>query len=173
MIKDDVIIILYDEDNRILLQFRGPKAPNVQNKWSFFGGGIEINETPEKAAEREALEELNYTLTNPKLVHVIDYDFGYKKGKKYCFIEKYNSSKILSLGEGDGMKWFSLKEIESMDNLQDICRKVIDNIIGRCFIGKRMGHSVYFIFCNYKYNKLCNGCGLYKTIRFWKLPVTA
>ena len=132
MIKDDAIIILYDEDNRILLQFRGPKAPSVQNKWSFFGGGIEINENPEQAVKRESIEELNYNLNNPKLVYILDYDLGYKKGKKYCFIEKYDSSKVLSLGEGDGMRWFSLEEIKLMDNLQELCRIIIDKIV--CFL---------------------------------------
>ena len=126
MIKDDAIIILYNSNNEVLLQFRGPNAPNVKDKWSFFGGGIEDGESPEEAVKRETMEELSYVLQNPNLIFTQDYDFEYKKGKKYCFIEKYDESKTLILGEGDGMRWFSFKELESLENLHDACRPFLE-----------------------------------------------
>ena len=126
MIKDDAIIILYDSNNRVLLQFRGPNAPNVKDKWSFFGGGIENGENPEEAVRRETFEELNYALQNPRLIFTQDYDFGHKRGKKYCFIEKYDESKELVLGEGDGMRWFSFEELKSLDNLHDACQPFLE-----------------------------------------------
>lgn len=128
MMKNDAIIILYDKEKKILLQYRGSNAPNVKNKWSFFGGGIESGESPRQGVERETLEELNYKLTDPKLIFTLDYDFGFKKGKKYCFVEKYDGKSELILGEGEDLRWFSFEELENLEDLQDLCRIFIEKV---------------------------------------------
>ena len=45
------------------------------NKWSFVGGGLEKNEAPKKAMEREALEEIGLNIQNFNFVKKAIYPF--------------------------------------------------------------------------------------------------
>ena len=64
------IAILYTPD-RFLMQLRDD-IPNIAYPgfWAFFGGHIEVGETPEDALKRELLEEIGYAVPPPTL-------FGY------------------------------------------------------------------------------------------------
>lgn len=55
------VAILY-QDGKLLLQLRDD-IPGIAypGKWAFFGGHIELDETPEFALERELQEEIGYT----------------------------------------------------------------------------------------------------------------
>ena len=64
MEKDLALILLYDEQKRILLQHRSEDAPALPGYWAFFGGAIEKVESPEQSVRREAKEELGYELKN-------------------------------------------------------------------------------------------------------------
>jgi 8-oxo-dGTP diphosphatase len=63
------VLILYDNDSKILLQHRTTDAPTFPDYWAFFGGGIEEGESAKQAVKRESLEELGYELTAPPVVH--------------------------------------------------------------------------------------------------------
>ena len=63
------MVILYDDEKRILIQDRDEHAPMYPNCWSFFGGHLEKGENPLEGAKREAFEELEVKLKNPKLFH--------------------------------------------------------------------------------------------------------
>ena len=53
----NVVAVIVNNDNKILLLKRGEKAPWQPSKWALVGGGIDKSETPQRAVEREILEE--------------------------------------------------------------------------------------------------------------------
>lgn len=108
------ILILIDEENKILFQHRAKDAVRLPNFWAFFGGGIEKGETPEQALQRESLEELEYSPVNPKLVMVQVFYSNDVMNKKYVFLEKYDPNQSLIQHEGQAMEWFHLSETEKL-----------------------------------------------------------
>lgn len=57
-LKKNAVAIIANSDNKILLLKRGDSSEIwMPNKWSLVGGAIEKGETPQKAIEREILEE--------------------------------------------------------------------------------------------------------------------
>lgn len=60
-----VWVILYTKDKLIL----GKRAPHINNpnQWNFFGGNIDANESPQKAAVRELEEETGYKIPSSSL----------------------------------------------------------------------------------------------------------
>jgi len=121
MARNVAIIILYDQDKKILLQHRAEDAERLPGYWAFFGGGIEAGETPEQAVKRETLEELNYTLKNPRLIMKQDFLSKDETNEKHVFVEEFDPSKKITLGEGQNFGWFHLSEINKL--------KIIDHDI--------------------------------------------
>lgn len=121
MARNVAIIILYDQDKKILLQHRAEDAKRLPGYWAFFGGGIEAGETPEQAVKRETLEELNYTLNNPRLIMKQDFFWKDETNEKHVFVEEFDPSKKITLGEGQNFGWFYLSEINKL--------KIIDHDI--------------------------------------------
>ena len=98
MARNVAIIILYDQDKKILLQHRAEDAERLPGYWAFFGGGIEAGETPERAVKRETLEELNYTLKNPRLIMKQDFlskDETNEKNFGWFHLSEINKLKII------------------------------------------------------------------------------
>ncbi|MDD5191608.1 MAG: NUDIX domain-containing protein [Candidatus Nanoarchaeia archaeon] len=121
------LIVLFNKEKKILLQHRTDDAPINPSKWGFFGGKIKEDETPLEAVKRECLEELDYQLTGPKLVHKRKYGDCYS----YIYVEAYNPKKELILREGQAMGWFSLpesKELDSNGHILEILYKIFDEI---------------------------------------------
>jgi 8-oxo-dGTP diphosphatase len=103
------VLILYDGHGRILLQHRTADAPSFPDYWGLFGGGIEDGETPEQAVKREILEELAYHLRHARRVTGRQFVRSGVAYTMHVFAEKYDGSP-LTLGEGQGMKWFLPQE---------------------------------------------------------------
>ncbi|MGB5593619.1 MAG: NUDIX domain-containing protein [Crocosphaera sp.] len=61
------LAILY-QDGQFLMQLRD-NIPTIlyPDRWGFFGGHLEPEETPEMGIKREVLEEINYHIENPTL----------------------------------------------------------------------------------------------------------
>ena len=112
MVRNVAVILLYDKNKKILLQHRAEDAERLPGYWGFFGGGIDAGETPEQTVRRETLEELNYHLGKPKLImkHKFFYPGDTKTNIMYVFMEEYDETKKLTLGEGQGMGWYDLAE---------------------------------------------------------------
>jgi 8-oxo-dGTP diphosphatase len=55
--------LLFDRNDRLLIYLRDnkPEIP-FPNYWDFFGGHVEVGETPEQALVREVMEELGVNL---------------------------------------------------------------------------------------------------------------
>jgi 8-oxo-dGTP diphosphatase len=107
------VIILYDNERRILLQHRTEDAPSYPNYWAFFGGGIERGESAEQAIKREVLEELSYRLTDPRLFTTQRFNYRGRSHAMHAFCEKYDGSPLI-LGEGQGMGWFSFFQTKAL-----------------------------------------------------------
>ena len=118
MNRDIAAIVLYNEKNEILLQFRDNNAPTLKNMWGFFGGKVENNETPYNAVIRETKEELTYDLKNLKLIIIDQYDYKQFKGKIFIFIKKYNKTKKLIQNEGENMKFVSFTDIDNLNLIE-------------------------------------------------------
>lgn len=112
------IIILYDDNGRVLLQQRTDDAKKLPGYWAFFGGGIEDKETPKEAVIRECYEELRVSLLNPKLV--LEREFMIKKqhGYMYVFVHPIEDKKMIELHEGQGLGWFFLHEIQHLTMIE-------------------------------------------------------
>ena len=95
MIRNVALILLYDKDKKLLLQHRDDDSPMLPGYWALFGGGIEKEETPEEAVRRETMEELNYSLKNPKLVIKQNFQIEDYNGVQYVYMEEYDSSQKL------------------------------------------------------------------------------
>ena len=114
MARNVAIIILYDQDKKILLQHRAEDAKRLPGYWAFFGGSIEAGETPEQAVKREALEELNYELSSPRMMLKQNFFWKDENNEKHVFVEKYDPNKKITLGEGQNLGWFHLSELDGL-----------------------------------------------------------
>jgi mutator protein MutT len=126
--RNVAVIILYDNDSRILLQHRTRDAQTFPDHWAFFGGGIEDGETAEQAVKREALEELDYRLTAPRLFGIRRLVHQNNEYKVHVFVEEYSGGKLI-LGEGQAMGWFLTEETNDL-LMNDHDRSVIDSLKG-------------------------------------------
>jgi 8-oxo-dGTP diphosphatase len=130
MQRDIALIVLFNENNQILLQHRTNDAPTYPGYWGFFGGKIENSENPKNAIKRETFEELNYTLSNPKLVLTLNYKTETHHGKKFYFTKKYNKNP-LNLQEGQDMKWVTFVQAKNLkiNNWNKKILEQLENII--------------------------------------------
>lgn len=126
MKHNTALIILYDFDRRFLLQHRTSDAKILPDYWAFFGGGIENNETPEDAIERETFEELNYKLKDMELFLEQSFKIKGIYDYRYFYIDAFHNNKSeLILNEGQGWGWFNLAEAAGL-KMADNDRHVIE-----------------------------------------------
>lgn len=104
-------VILYSADGKVLLQERENHIKVFPGMFCLFGGGIESGESPLDCIVRESMEELKYKLKNPKF-------FTEKRDAisfNYVYLEKYDCSQKLILGEGASMQWVKKEWIEALN----------------------------------------------------------
>jgi 8-oxo-dGTP diphosphatase len=111
--KNVAVLILCDNESKILLQHRTKDAPTYPDHWAFFGGGIEASESAEQAVRRESFEELGYELTAPRLFVAQKFIYRGSEHTKHVFVEQYNGATLI-LGEGQAMGWFLASETRGL-----------------------------------------------------------
>lgn len=125
------LIILYDSQNRLLLQHRTKDARLLPDHWAFFGGGLNAGETSLEALKRESLEEINHKVINPELVLEQPFREKETEGYLYIFIEAFNKDKLsLKLNEGQDWGWFNETEINRLKMIERD-RQIVNNIFKR------------------------------------------
>lgn len=114
MKRNVAVILLVNQEGKVLLQKRSMSAKRAPGKWAFFGGGIQAGESGLEAVKREALEELDYPLTDPRLIYegIIN-----ANDTIYVFTERYDPTRTLNQKEGDGFDWFTIAEALELDNI--------------------------------------------------------
>ena len=65
--------IIVNNQGRLFLARRGPKAKNERGLWEFPGGSVEFGETMAAALQREIREEFGIEITVGKLLDVVDH----------------------------------------------------------------------------------------------------
>ena len=129
MRRDVSLMILYDREKRVLLQHRAKDAVRAPDFWAFFGGGIDQGETPDQALAREAMEELHWTVKNPRKLFVFDAQPFGKESLLHVYVEECLDASALILGEGQGWGWFHFEEIKDLKISpwdREIVKQVID-----------------------------------------------
>ncbi len=99
--------LIIENKKNFLLQLRDNKK-NIpeMNKWGFFGGKKERNESIIKCINREILEELNYEIFNPLYIGKIKH----KKNLINIFYKK-TRRKSFKINEGSGYGFFKKSQI--------------------------------------------------------------
>jgi 8-oxo-dGTP diphosphatase len=105
-------IIFLNENQEILLHLRDNK-PDIPypNMWGLPGGHVDEGETPEECIVREMREELGLSLQNVTLFTAAERSYG----REHTYWAKANfCPEDITLGEGQGIRWFSYSEIQQI-----------------------------------------------------------
>jgi 8-oxo-dGTP diphosphatase len=119
----NVAVAIIKKDNKFLLTQRfSPEHPTTHLKWQLPGGGVEKNESIERACIRETREETGFTvaiLKKSTLNHANKYD-----NVRYVlhgFLCEIVSGKInIELDEEtNDAKWYTLEEAKKLKTLDE------------------------------------------------------
>lgn len=115
---------LQNKQGKFLMMLRDDKLEILyQNCWVFPGGTTEGDETPEEASTRELKEALGYYPPEMRKVVTLYYPKGNAE-EHFYYIPLERKIGDLTLGEGQKIELFDLKEIEKL-RLGFWCREVI------------------------------------------------
>ncbi len=130
---DSVAVIIYFENNDLLMQLRDKKSGIFYpNYWCLFGGAIENNETPLKAISREIKEEISIKKNNFKFFSDLILDFsclGHRSNvlRKYFLLKISDDDfKNINLNEGQNYRIFSREEIDRICKIMPFDKFIID-----------------------------------------------
>ena len=118
--KKASVIILVNQDKKVLLQLRDEHAPTAPNKWAFFGGGGEPGEDPFQCVMREAEQELAIQLTDPVLIIARCMDHPVFD-EEYIYIEQVSEATIAKIVQAEGADrgWFTYPQALQLDMVED------------------------------------------------------
>lgn len=102
-----------DKNNKILLQNR-KSISKFGEEWGAFGGSIQEGETPEKALTRELYEELEYRVTDLRLLGEYFVKLGPINASETTYILDFPGFKHLHLNEGNSMRLFTLEDAKRL-----------------------------------------------------------
>ncbi len=104
------------KERMVLLHHRDDNTENYPNKWAFFGGSSEKNETPEQCFVRELKEEIGLGVQQADIHYMRDY-FNDDMGRhRYVFYVVSDAPLAeLTLGEGAGFEWVPLERVNEYD----------------------------------------------------------
>jgi 8-oxo-dGTP pyrophosphatase MutT (NUDIX family) len=124
-------IIIFDSGNRMLLQRR-----TDNNTWGIIGGALEVGETLEETAKREAFEETGLVVENLKLFDIFsgpDFFYEYPNGDQVydvcvVYIVKSFTGEIRTDDkEGHALKFFHLDHLPANINQPD--KPIIEKLL--------------------------------------------
>jgi len=102
------LTILFNDNDRVLLQLRDDLTTVEPDKWGLFGGGVEAGETLVEAASRELAEELGVAIPQADLNPLARLVTQATGKRLYCYTAKVNFPlSEITLGEGAGFGLFT------------------------------------------------------------------
>jgi len=115
-----------DGNVEVYLQKRDCDAPTRPGKYSFFGGGVEKDESPEEAMLRETREELDYT---PKEFFKLGY-YELPPFFWHIFCERVGDQfeKQITVLEGESGAFFSENEALAEPLLEEVHRIILRDL---------------------------------------------
>ena len=116
--------VIVDNQGRLFLSRRGPKAKNERGLWEFPGGSVEFGETLGEAIRREMREEYGVEIDVGELLDVVDHilpDEGqHWVSPTYLCAITAGEPAIREPGKCTEIRWFSLTDMP--DELTQITR---------------------------------------------------
>lgn len=107
--------LIFNNEGKIFLAKRGPKARNESGKWDFPGGSVEFGEKLEDAIKREIKEEFDIDIEVLELLEVCNHIIPEEKQHwvSPAFIARIVSGepKIMEQGKNEEIGWFSIGKI--------------------------------------------------------------
>lgn len=83
--RKNIVALILEKDGLLLIEKRRETKSSDPGKFVFPGGHVRDNENIDEAINREAFEELNIKLVEPKLVYVTDFDGPEEKQKIHWY----------------------------------------------------------------------------------------
>jgi len=121
----------------VLLHKRDSAAKVNPDKWAFFGGLSEGNETPKQTFAREIEEELCIKIPEERIEALCDYLNEELETYRYVFFSASDLDKNqMSLKEGADFDWISLDDVFNYD----VTEKTVIDL--KYFLLKRKDHLV-------------------------------
>ncbi len=107
--------IIFNEDGKVFLAKRGPKARNESGKWDFPGGSVEFGEKCEEAIKREIREEYDFDIEVLELLEVVNHiildENQHWVSPSYVAKKIKGEPKIMEPEKCTEIKWVDLSEI--------------------------------------------------------------
>ena len=100
------------EDGKIFATQRG--YGKFKDGWEFPGGKIEQGETPQQAAKREVMEELDTEIEVGELFDTVEYDYPDFHLTMHCFLCTVKSGDLV-LKEHEAARWRTRETLNSVD----------------------------------------------------------
>ncbi|MEO6509332.1 MAG: glycosyltransferase, partial [Patescibacteria group bacterium] len=124
------VVVFFTKNKEVLMLHRSRSS--FGEEWGFIGGTIEKNETPDRAATREVMEEVGYKIQN--LTFLKKYDSQYSKdvsGKVYIYVAPFPGfEKFSSTKEGDvrsDLKLFSIDDARRL-NAFSVVKDILSDV---------------------------------------------
>lgn len=123
------MVKIYDEKNKKVLVLDKKKKYGWEGL-TFPGGKVEENESFEKSVIREAKEETNLDIKNPKLVGIITWTFTNDEGKfqkdvGLLYQTNEFSGKIIEKNREGNLFWKDYKEFKKMEKMSDSMPEIL------------------------------------------------
>lgn len=117
--------IIRRNDGKILVLRRSEQDDHKPNVWETPGGGMDTAESPQKALEREIVEETGLTVSilEPFNVFTFKKDTGeYKVG--ITFICEYQSGDVQLSSEHSEYRWIKPEEFALMESVSSLHEEI-------------------------------------------------
>jgi len=107
--------IIFNDEGKVFIAKRGPKARNEAGFWDFPGGGVEFGETCEDAVARELREEFEIAIEVIELLEVVNHILPEEKQHwvSPSFVAKHIGGEpvIVEPEKCTEFKWLKISEI--------------------------------------------------------------